>query len=175
MGQVIRFTAVSRTYPAAIAALDVAERLLLGAVRWWVVTFQRRESPLPQLCADMADAGVHDAAFSVDTLMAVVACTARRTVDIHRPQCAALSEDEQRLLHAASLAQAGDSELAEQALRSALLTAQGAEFALGTLTELGDMFAMAGLFFPRRRLPRERSATEAWTPDVSPSSPKAGE
>jgi hypothetical protein len=94
------------------------------------------EDPLPNLCEIMRAADAHDAAFSVDQLMAVVARTARRPVAIHCPRCPYLSIDEKHLLHAANLPQSGKSELAERAL----LSAHGAEFALGPLEGLGELF-----------------------------------
>jgi len=167
MGQVIPLAVTPHDYPATAAALDAAERVLLVAIRWWVAAFRRADDPLPQLCADMAAAGVDDAALSVDGLMSVLARTARRTIDIHCPRCPGLSEDEQRLLQVASLAQAGDVERAERVLRAALLTAQGAELALVPIEGLGHVFAMAGLFFRRRRPPQDRCDIESWAPPAS--------
>ena len=164
MGQGIRLAVTPHDYPATAAALDAAERLLLGAIRWRVAAFRRAEDPLPQLCADLAATGAEDAAFSVDTLTGVVARTARRTIDIHCPHCPNLSKDEQGLLHAASLTQAGDSELAERVLRTALLTAQGAELALMPIEGLGHVFAMAGLLFRSRSPLRDHCDVENWTP-----------
>jgi hypothetical protein len=94
----------------------------------------------------------------------------RRPIAIHCPLCGAVSEDEKHLLHAASLAQSGPDELAERALRTALLSAQGAEFALGPLEGLGTLFAAAGLLF-RRRLGASRDTEhadriDAWVPDT---------
>ena len=101
----------------------------------------------------MDAAGVHDAAFSVDQLMAIFTHSARRPMAIHSPGCPALSDHEKQLLNAASLAQAGESKMAERALRITLLSAQGAEFALGPLHGLGELFAEAKLFFSRQRPP----------------------
>ena len=105
--------------------------------------------------------------------MAVVARTARHPVAIHCPRCPHLSDDEKHLLHAASLAQSGESQLAERALRTALISASGAEFALGPLEGLGTLFAEARLLFSRRRPPaggssQAAAAVEAWTPPLSP-------
>jgi hypothetical protein len=57
-----------------------------------------------------------------------------------------VSGDERLLLHAASLTQAGHSHLAEKALCTALLSAQGAEFALSPSQGLGKLFADTGSF-----------------------------
>src|SRR5262249_15997070 len=94
----------------------------------------------------------------------------RRPIAVHCPLCGAVSDDEKHLLHAASLVQSGPSELAERALRTALLSAPGAEFALGPLEGLGALFAAAGLLF-RRRLGAGQGANhgdvvEAWMPET---------
>ena len=103
--------------------------------------------------------------------MFVVARSAHRQVAIHCPRCPTLSDDEKHLLNAASLAQAGRSDLAERALRTALLTAQGAEFALGPLEGLAELFAEARLLLRRRRTPAADEALsgviEPWIPPVS--------
>ena len=94
----------------------------------------------------------------------------RRPITIHCPLCSTVSEDEKHLLHAASLAQAGPGDTAERALRTTLLSAQGAEFALGTLEGLGALFAQAGLLFRRRlaalRGPGQMDSIEAWAPET---------
>jgi hypothetical protein len=160
VGQIIRLPVVAARYPETAAALDPPERALLAAIRWWVADFRERDDPLPRLCQVMDTAGVHDAAFSVDQLMAVFIRTAWRSTTIHCPDCPNLSEDEMHLLNAASLVQAGESKMAERALRTALLSAQGAEFALGPLRGLGELFAEARLIFQRRKPIREQPGAD---------------
>lgn len=155
MGQVIHLSVPAAAYPVRTDALDTAECLLLIAIRWWVADFRQGQDPLPRLCKAMGTAGARDAAVSVDGLMGVVARTGRQPIAIHCPHCPHLSEDEKHLLHAASLAQAGESGLAEQALRTALLSSSGVEFALGPLEGLGDLFAEAKLLFRRRQATME--------------------
>jgi hypothetical protein len=173
MGQVIRLPVLASTepYPDASEELDPPERTLLSGIRWWVVDHRRGDDPLPRLCRIFDTSDVHDAAFSVDQLMFVVARSGRRQVAIHCPRCPGLSVDETHLLHAACLAQAGRSDLAERTLRAALLTAQGAEFALGPLEGLGELFAEAKLLFRRRRPPADDrplpGVIEAWSPTSS--------
>jgi hypothetical protein len=98
----------------------------------------------------MDAAGAHDAAFPVDQLMA-----RRRSLRLagsdYSLSALSESEDEKHLLNAARLVQAGQSKMAERALRTALLSAQGAEFALGPLQGLSELFAEAKLFFLCRR------------------------
>ena len=108
------------------------------------------------------------AAFSVDALMAIVISTLRRPIEIHCPGCPHLSVDEQCLLQAASLAQTGAAKLAERTLHTALLSAQGAAFALGPLEGLGELFSRARLLFSRWTPPATTLAPsdvfEAWQP-----------
>jgi hypothetical protein len=76
------------------------------------------------------------------------------------------------LLNAARLVQTGQSKMAERALRTALLSAQGAEFALGPLQGLGELFAEAKLFFRWRRSPVAGLApAEAVEPQTSSAPP----
>jgi hypothetical protein len=172
MGQVIHFPLPAASYPTHSADLDKAECVLLLAMRWWVASRREGEDPLPRLFRGLGTAGAHDAAFAIDSLMAVVARTARRQIAVHCPRCPGLSDDEAQLLHAASLAQAGDAPQAERALRHALLSAQGAEFAIGPLEGLGTLFTEASLRL-RRRLPRQSDPSaiawaESWQPSATP-------
>ena len=170
MAHIIPFTPAPASYPNRTTLLDGAERAFLIAVRRWVSAFRRGDDPVPRLCEDLGRAGARDAAFSIDALMAIVARTVRQPIAIHCPPCPHLSGDERHLLHAASLAQAGESARAERALRTALLSASGAEFALGPLEGLGELFVRARLLFSRRRSPAEAlspaDAIETWTPSM---------
>jgi hypothetical protein len=172
MGQIIRLPAALTEYPDTSTDLDPAECALLIGIRWWVADFRRGNDPLPRLCEVMDTAGAHDAAFSVDQLMAVFVRAARRSMTVHRPGCAGLSEDEKHVLNATGLVQTGEGKMAERALHTALLSAQGAEFALGPLKGLGELFAEAGLFFRLRRPPAEAlpsiEAVEPWIPSTLP-------
>ena len=170
MGQVIRLSLPPTPYPELSAKLDTAEAVVLIAVRWWVRAFRLNEDPLPRLRQGLLAAGVRDAALSVDTFMSVVRQSARRPIAVHSPRCPHLVGDEKCLLHAMALAQAGDSDLAERVLRTALLSAQGAEFALGPLDGLGRLLAGARLLL-RRRLPPDQGASgvstvESWSPSL---------
>jgi hypothetical protein len=148
MGQIISLPPTSAAYPQAAARLGRAACVLRLAVRWRVTDFKPRADPLPRLRETMATAGARVAAFAVDQLIGVIARSARRPMTILCPRCSGLSD----LLGAASLAQAGDSQMAERSLRAALLSAPGAEFALVPLQEVVALFSDAQLFFRRRRL-----------------------
>jgi hypothetical protein len=174
MGQIIRLPVTPAEYPETSAELGLAECVLLIAIRWWADACRRGDDPIRRLHQRLETAGTRDAAFSIDSLMAIVARTVRQPIAIHCPRCPHLSGDEKQLLHAASLVQAGDGQLAEKALRTALLSAQGAEFALGPLEGLGELFADARLFFRRRKSPADdRAPVEAvrsWSPSAPPGS-----
>lgn len=142
-----------------VADLAKPEALFLLSMRWWVRCYARRESAVERLVMGMSRAGARDAGFSVDGLMAVVARTGQRPIDIRCPRCPELSDDEAVLLHAAWLAQEARSDLAERHLRTHLLTDAGAVFAIGPLEGLGALFLAAGLVFGRGR--RDDGAAEA--------------
>ena len=167
MGLIIPFPLERPAGAGLVAALDVAERTLLAGLRAWVAAFRRAEDPLPPLRAGFAAAGVAGAAGPVHALMAILARTARHIVEIRCPRCPHLSADEQRLLQAASLAQVGMGALAERVLRAAMLTAPGAEFALGPLQGVADIFAAAGLVFGRH-LPPDEPPGGSSHPDAPP-------
>jgi hypothetical protein len=151
VGHVIQLPFLSATYPEIISSLESAERTFVLGIRDWLDSYRQGNDPLTRLCEMMQSVGAHDAAFSIDALMAVIARTTRRSIAINYQRCPYLSADEKHLLYAASLAQAGESELAERVLRTTLLSAHGAEFALGPLEGLGELFAEVRLFFGRRK------------------------
>jgi hypothetical protein len=172
MGQIIRLPVRPARHPDVAADLDAAECVLLIGIRWWVASHRRAEDPMPRLCRGMRSAGGDDAAYSINSFMTILARTLRQPIAIHCPRCPFLSDDEKLLLHAANLAQDGDSRLAEKALCTALLSAQAAEFALVPLEGLGTLLAEARLIFRRRRRSAEgyarSEAIEPWIPPAGP-------
>jgi hypothetical protein len=150
MGQVIAFPAHPTPCPGRVADLGFAESVLLGAIRCWVEAYRGGDDPVPRLRRGLKTTGTADAAFSIDALMTIVARTVRRPVEVHCPGCPNMSDDEKQLLYAASLAQAGASDIAEKVLRTTLLSAEGAAFAIGSLEGLGKLFTHAWLFLTRR-------------------------
>jgi hypothetical protein len=170
MGQLIAFPSPPTPYPDLAADLDKGETILLVAIRWWGESFREGEDPIPCLLQGLETAGTADAAFSIDGLMSIVARVAKRPVDIRCPRCPRLSDDEKHLLRAACLAQTGNRNMAEKALRATLLSPQAAEFALGPLEGLAEIFAKARLFLSPRRLPGDDQAMndsrESWSPST---------
>jgi hypothetical protein len=168
MGQIIAFPLPPACYPDLATDLELAEHVLLLAIRWWVAAFRNGEDPISRLRPGLESAGAADVAPSVDGLMTVVARAVVRPVDIHCPGCPRLSRDEAHLLQAASLMQAGDRRLTEKVLRTTLLSAQGVEFALGPLEGIGVLLARARLLLSHRRLagdgPMAGDVREGWSP-----------
>src|SRR4051794_17002802 len=152
MGQIIRLSAAPTVYPTACRDLNTGECVALLAFRWWVAAFRRNEDPMPRLRVGLREAGAVDAAVSMNGLMVIVTLSGRRSMTIHQPRHPALAPDETHLLHAAAFSQRGDRSQAEKALRTALLSAQEAELAMGPLEDIARLFAQARLLF-RRRLP----------------------
>ncbi|MDO9714243.1 hypothetical protein [Paracraurococcus lichenis] len=153
MGRIMPFAPrVLHGYPGTVEALDPAETLLLHGLRGWLADLRQSRDPLPRLGGSMAAAGIPPAAASLDMLMRVLARTARRPVQIGCPQCPRLTADEQRLLHAARLAQGGETGLAAEVLQDGFLSGIGAGFALGPLQGLGALFLAAGLALRPRLL-----------------------
>jgi len=151
MGHIIHLPLSSAAIPNTVAALGAAERLMLMALRTWCADTRLSRDPLPHLLKTMARTNAPEAAFAVDHLMAVTTRTAAATVTIHPPHQDELAPEETSLLNAADLAQAGQAQLAERALRTTLLSAQDAACALVPLQVLGEAFAEASLFFHRTR------------------------
>jgi hypothetical protein len=163
MGQLIHLPIRPPAYPDRTADLDTAECVLLMSIRGWVADRKTRIDPLPRLCQALSNAGAPDAAFSADRLMDAIARHHRRPIVIHCPRCTSVSDDEKHLLHVASLAQVGERAQAERLLRMTLVTERGAEFAVFSLEDLGEMFAEVGLFV-HRRSPPAAGHVEPWMP-----------
>jgi hypothetical protein len=171
MGRILPFAPrILRGYPTTTTALDPAESVFLLALRWWVADIRQWVDPMPRLRQAMTMAGVHDAAESVDRFMCVIARTAQRQIEMHAPRCSCLSADELRLVHAARLAQGGDTALAASQLGVGLMPGAAADFALGPLSGMGVLFRRAGLQFPHRAAPEappDRTADDRTPPAPS--------
>jgi hypothetical protein len=164
MSLVIRLSAHSVIYADDVARLDPAERVLPIARRWWVADRHRGDDRLPRLYQALNVAGVRDGGLPADQLIRVVVPSARRLIDIGCSPCSHLFDDEKQVLNATSLRQTGKSDVTQRALRTALLSAHGAEFALGPL----ELFARAKRFLCRHAQPQMNQkrviAVEPWLP-----------
>jgi hypothetical protein len=150
MGQVIAFPAHPTPCPGRVADLGFAENVLLVAIRCWVEAYRGATIPSHAFAKGSRAPGLLMPRFSIDALVTIVARAVRRPVEVHCPGCPNVSDDEKRRLYAASLAQAGVSDFPDKVLRTTLLSAEGAAFAIGSLEGLGELFSHAWLFVTRR-------------------------
>lgn len=87
------------------SSLSRSDRLLLWAIRTWVIGLKQRTDATLPLDAAFAKYDVRDGACLIDALMSIVACGATRTLTVECVCCGELSGDESRLLNAAALYQ----------------------------------------------------------------------
>jgi hypothetical protein len=136
-------------------ALPPADRLLLWAIRVWVIGLKRRLDIDAETRAACARFGVPDAVELVDGLMSILACGATQVLCIECVCHPRLTEDEARLLRAAALHQANRGFEARFLLR-AMLTAEASRDAGEILDRIGLVFAARGLRLSRGGADTER-------------------
>ncbi|MGE0260130.1 MAG: hypothetical protein AB7H71_05695 [Alphaproteobacteria bacterium] len=124
--------------------LSRPDRLLLWAIRAWVIGLKRRLDVAPPLAVAFHRAGVPEGGELIDALMSVVACGAVRTLAVECVCEAGVSEDESRLLAAAALHQQGRSFEARFLLREILTPAASSDAGqllerLGAVLRTGDL------------------------------------
>ncbi len=145
--QLVRTLSVTMRVPVSTGELEAAESVLLHAMRGWIADRRNRRDPWPRLRSAFRRAGAETATPILDPLMEIIVGTASRCAMFNDPRRPFLSEDEHRLLRAASLSQAGETRAAVRELRPDLLLPAGALIVAGLFSELGEVFADAGLLF----------------------------
>jgi hypothetical protein len=147
------------------------DRLLLWAMRAWVIGMKRRVDAAEPIRMVFERFGIHDAAELVDALMSIVACGATRVLTIECVCHEAVSEDEQRLLVAASLHQSGNSFEASFMLR-AILSATASRAAAELLDRLGGALRAGSLQLSSWTIETERlifGAQPSLDPNIHPT------
>ncbi|MCK8785171.1 hypothetical protein M0638_12330 [Roseomonas sp. NAR14] len=168
MGFVFPLAPPPPDYPSATACLDPAERLLLHAIRLWVAARQREAEPVSLVREAFEAAGLRQgAAAALDGWLQIVRRTALRPLNVGCPRCTMVTEDETWMLAAAAASQRGAAPAALRALRRCM-SRPGADFAIGPVDGLAELFAEAGLPFRWRRLP-DGLAPDAVQPERSAS------
>jgi hypothetical protein len=124
--------------------LSRPDRLLLWAIRAWVIGLKRRLDVAPPLAVAFDRVGVPECAELVDALMSIVACGAVRTLAVECVCEAGVSADESRLLAAAGLYQQGRSFEARFLLRE-ILTPEASCDAGQLLERLGAVLTAGNL------------------------------
>jgi hypothetical protein len=153
MGQIITFPHQPTPYPDHAADLDMVKCVPPIAMRSRTDPHEAGEDPIPGLFSAPDTADAPDAAFSIDGLMMAAAQDATRQGDVRCVPCPRMPLDETLVLSSSDLARAGESRFAERALRTTLLSAQGADCAIGPLECPGALFIRARLYLARRRSP----------------------
>ncbi len=129
--------------------LRTEERLVVSVLRLWTEPLRAPDETHPHWQDGLTAAGLsNDAAVAFDTVMRITIAAAIRPLDIHRPHCPALGQDEGVLLDMIGLLQEGRHGEAGL-LMSDWLALAGVRMALAPLCILADALAKAGLRLPR--------------------------
>jgi hypothetical protein len=162
VGQAIRFPAIVLPYPAWRANRERAEHILLIALHWWAASHSDGADPVPRL-REVPDAADAHAQLFERRLMPVVVYPARRPVAVLPPRSLRLPRGKTCPLHAACLAQAREVQLTDRALRTTLLSIQGADSVFVPSEDVGTFFKEVWLYLRRWRPSGRADATpSAW-------------
>lgn len=130
--------------PVLVSQLPLPDRLLIWAMRAWVVGLKRRIDAAEPIREAFTRYGIPEAACLIDGLMSVVACGASRTLAVECVCHEAISDDERTLLAAAALHQGGCGFEARFLLRT-MLSPTASNGAGEILDRLGALLADSGL------------------------------
>jgi len=133
---------------ARIHDLRTAEMLVVSVLRLWAEPLRAPEETHPHWQDGLTAAGLsNDAAVAFDTVMRITVSAAVRPLDIHRPHCPMLGQDEGLLLDMIRLLQQGRHGEAG-VLLSDWLALAGVRMALAPLCILASALDKAGLRMP---------------------------
>jgi hypothetical protein len=130
--------------PVLVSTLTLPDRLVLWAIRAWVVGIRRRIDAGEPIRAAFDKYGIPEAGCLIDGLMSVVACGACRPLAVECVCADAVSDDEHVLLAAAALHQDGRGFEARFLLRT-ILSPGASNGAAEILDRLGALLADAGM------------------------------
>ena len=130
--------------PVLVSQLPLPDRLVLWAIRAWVIGFKRRIDSAEPIRAAFGKYGVPEASCLIEGLMSVVACGALRPLAVECVCHETVSDDERVLLAAAALHQDGRGFEACFPLRT-MLSPSASRGAGEILDRLGGLLAGAGL------------------------------
>lgn len=133
-----------------LAELRTAELFVTTTLRLWVLPHTKPEGDHPEWWQGFLRLGVDAGGMAgFDTLLRLVATSARRTLDVRCPRCAKLGADEAWLLQMLSLLQRGQ-EAQAMAILADWLPPAGARIALAPAESLAAALTQAGLSLPHR-------------------------
>lgn len=130
---------------ARVRDLGMAEQLVVSSLRLWAEPLRQPEGTHPRWQDGLTAAGLsNDAAVALDTVLRITIAAATRPLDIHRPHCPMLGQDEALLLDMIGLSQVGRHGEAG-ILLSDWLALVGVRMALAPLCVLAGAMENAGL------------------------------
>ena len=127
-----------------VHGLQRPEKLIVWAMRVWVVGARERIRVDEVLRGSFSRAGAPAALAVLDNMMAVIASGAARTIDISCVCHEQVSDDERRLLDVIAMFQAGDTLETPLILRS-MLTPSATTSAARLIARLAEILSNAGL------------------------------
>jgi hypothetical protein len=130
--------------PVLVSRLPLPDRLIVWAIRAWVIGLKRRIDAAEPIQAAFSKHGIPEAACLIEALMSVVACGASRPLAVECVCHETISDDERSLLAAAALHQDGCGFEARFLLRT-MLSPSASRGAGEILDRLGVLLASAGL------------------------------
>ena len=134
--------------PVLVSQLPLPDRLVVWAIRAWVIGLKRRIDSAEPIRTAFGKYGIPEAACLVDALMSVIACGALRPLAIECVCQDEISDDERVLLAAAALHQDGHGFEARFLLRTML--SPSASSGVGEILDrLGGLLASAGMILFR--------------------------
>ena len=151
-----------RDAPAHVQDLHRGEKLLVWAMRVWVVGARERIAVDEVLRGSFARCGVPTALPVLDNMMAAIAGGAARTIDISCVCQDQVSADERCLIDVIALYQAGDTLETPLMLRS-FLTPGAADATAALIDRLARILSDAGLLLRTNPCRTRRYALEAGT------------
>jgi hypothetical protein len=104
---------------------------------------------------------VEDAVASVAAMLETFASTAHTAIELHVSGCPCVSDGEQRLLEATSIAQAGDVDRSRRQFEQ-WLPELAADWIMEPARGLGRIFRTAGLLFPCNEFPSLGMNMQSW-------------
>ena len=129
--------------------LKTAEMLLLWASRSWVWAVVKHGNAGKQYIHGLRQGACGEAAEPLNYLLHIIGSVCTRNIQIHKPCCTYLADDEKRLLYALSAQQTGRT-LEVFDILSQILPPSAIRIALSHADAVALCFAQAGLFLPDR-------------------------
>jgi hypothetical protein len=130
--------------PSLVSQLPLPDRLLIWAVRAWVIGLKRRIDSAEPIRAAFGKYGIPEAVYLIEALMSVLARGASRPLAVECVCHDTISDDERCLLAAAALHQGRQGFEARFLLRT-MLSPTASSGAAEILDRLGALLADAGL------------------------------